>query len=470
MLRRIAALAVVAVICAAALSYAHADSQVRIVRLSYIDGRVQIDRNGGQGFETALMNMPITQDARLETGPSGRAEVEFENGSTVRLAPETKITFRELGLRSSGEKSSQIELESGTAYFEVRPKDHSDFRLLIGNQEIPLTRSVHFRATANPPDVKLAVFKGEIEFQAGPQALKIKKNETAELSSGHYDVAKGIAPDGFDTWDETREDYHDRYASNSYVNSPYRYGYSDLSYYGNYVNVPGYGNLWRPYNAGPGWDPFMDGAWAFYPGAGYVWISNYPWGWTPYRYGSWVYTPAYGWCWQPGRHWNRWAAVPIIRTAPRTFVAPQPPPVSTAGTVIVNRGRPAPAWNPKMPLDDGFRARPRPGTTVTSAPAPLPSPVAPPAPVAAPAATPKPAPVTRPHSGRNPDGDDVIHLRRERTVPAPAPQPKTAPPAPVAVPRATPALAPKPAPGIRSDGHGHERPNRHEGRRGAVAK
>jgi len=45
-----------------------------------------------------------------------------------------------------------------------------------------------------------------------------------------------------------------------------------------------YGMMWQPYSVGAGWDPFMNGAWMWYPGAGYAWISSYPWGWTPYRY------------------------------------------------------------------------------------------------------------------------------------------------------------------------------------------
>ena len=40
---------------------AFADSQVRIVRLSQVDGDVQADRNTGQGFEKAFLNMPVTQ-------------------------------------------------------------------------------------------------------------------------------------------------------------------------------------------------------------------------------------------------------------------------------------------------------------------------------------------------------------------------------------------------------------------------
>ena len=67
-----------------------ADSHVRIVRLSYIEGGVQIDRDTGQ-YEKAIVNLPITEGFKVRTGADGRAEVEFEDGSTLRLASNTTV-------------------------------------------------------------------------------------------------------------------------------------------------------------------------------------------------------------------------------------------------------------------------------------------------------------------------------------------------------------------------------------------
>ena len=148
-------------------------------------------------------------------------------------------------------------------------------------------------------------------------------------------MAKNLEPDPYDEWDKQQEQYHQRYtASNSY--SPYSYGVSDLAYYGNYINAPGYGMCWQPYFTGLGWDPFMNGSWMWYPGFGYTWVSGYPWGWMPYRYGSWLFLPAYGWVWQPG-YWTGWQPLPRVVNPPRQFVAPRPP-ASPGQTVIVNRG------------------------------------------------------------------------------------------------------------------------------------
>src|ERR1700739_1766678 len=93
-------LSIVWVLPAAAL-----DTNIPIVRLSYISGDVQLDRREGQGYERAIMNMPIVQGSRLWTrGEDALAEVEFEDGSTVRLTPDTAVEFQELSLRDSGEK------------------------------------------------------------------------------------------------------------------------------------------------------------------------------------------------------------------------------------------------------------------------------------------------------------------------------------------------------------------------------
>src|ERR1700752_1431824 len=81
-----------------------ADSQARIVRLSDVQGTVQIDKNTGLGFESAFLNLPITQGTQLQTKENGRAEIEFEDGSSMRLAPNTMVEFSRLGVDDNGKR------------------------------------------------------------------------------------------------------------------------------------------------------------------------------------------------------------------------------------------------------------------------------------------------------------------------------------------------------------------------------
>jgi len=323
---------------------AFADSQARVVRLSEVQGDVQVDRNAGQGLEKAFLNLPISQGVKLQTGKDGRAEVEFEDGSTLRVTPETVITFPQLSLRDSGAKVSTVHLQEGSAYVNFAGSKDDEFTLTFAHEKLALAHSAHLRLEMGDADATLAVFNGEVQVQGDAGTVAVSKNHTAQFDltdDDHYELAKSVEPDPFDQWDKEQNQYHQQYASNSYSSySPYAYGTNDLNYYGSFSNVPGYGNVWQPYFAGAGWDPFMNGAWAFTPGFGYGWVSGYPWGWTPYHYGSWVYLPTNGWGWLPGGTWTGWSTPRIVHP-PANFLPPQPPSNPGHGTVVVNRG-PAP--------------------------------------------------------------------------------------------------------------------------------
>jgi hypothetical protein len=318
------------------------DSHARIVRLSYVEGDVQIDRADGQGFQSALLNLPVTQGARLETHDDGRAEVEFEDSSTLRIVPDTAISFDQLGLRDSGAKFTSVVLVQGTAYFDLRKKNNDEFRIAAGRGIFELQGGARGRVTVDPSGIRMAVFDGEVKFDAPDRSITVKKNETLETDqSDRYSVANSIAPEPYDSWIRERDDYRKHYANNAQVlSSPYSYGSTDLNYYGNFFNSS-YGYLWRPWNATSAWDPFADGAWVFYPGFGYSWVSGHAWGWLPYHYGSWIYYQPYGWCWQPGRLGNNWSPVAIVRNPHPGFVLPHPParpPGNGSHVIAVGRG------------------------------------------------------------------------------------------------------------------------------------
>ncbi len=327
---------------------ATADSQVRIVRLSLVEGPVQIDRALGDGFENAIMNMPITQGMTIATQDNGRAEVQFEDGSTLRLTPGTQVSFPQLGLRSSGARVTTAQVDQGVAYFNVRHKGDDEFRVAFSGREIDLDRNVRFRLDLTGANPELAVFKGELDVHAPSGEARVKKDQTLTFDAedpDRYQLAKDIASEAWDSWDNDRVRYESQYSASSYAQSPYGYGQSDLNYYGSWVSWPGYGMVWRPAGVGYAWDPFYNGAWAWYPGFGYTWVSTYPWGWTPYRYGSWVFVSGYGWAWRPGA-WRTWNAIPPVYNAPPNYHRPRPP---APGTVIV-RGRP---HNPTVVVERG---------------------------------------------------------------------------------------------------------------------
>jgi FecR protein len=332
-------LAVVA--CALIALPAFADSHARIVRLSDVQGSVQIDKNTGLGFENAFLNLPITQGAQLKTLSNGRAEVEFEDGSTLHLAPNSSIDFSALGLSDSGRRISSIDLIDGMAYVNWLGKD--DLNLTFSHSRLSVDRAAHFRLDSSAALANLAVFKGDVEVEGPGGKVTVEKKKTATfdaVDNDEYKLSNKIAGGPFDSWDKESIEYHDQYGKNNTGSSPYGYGLSDLNYYGAYSTVPGYGLMWQPYFSGVGWDPFMDGAWGFYPGFGYTFASPYPWGWLPYRYGNWFFLPGMGWMWQPGG-WNNWLTVPHYTATKLTTVHALVVPTGTQKTVVVGKGGPA---------------------------------------------------------------------------------------------------------------------------------
>ncbi len=321
--------------CALMALPAAAESQARIVRLSDVQGGVQIDKNSGLGFENAFLNLPVTQGTQLRTGDRGRAEIEFEDGSTMRITPNTTVVFRTLG-NEAGKRKSAVDLESGQAYVNWLGKGDDEFTLSFSKEKLDVMQAAHFRVDRSAKSAEIASFKNEIEVIGPAGAVKVDKKKMVAFDIANNDAASTakLAADPNDNWDKDSISYHDGYAKNN--SSPLGYGVSDLNYYGSYNNVSGYGMLWQPYFAGAGWNPYMDGAWSFYPGMGYMWASAYPWGWLPYYYGNWVYAQGFGWGWQPGG-FSGWHGGIHYVGAVAGFQAPVAP-VGTAKTVIVGRG------------------------------------------------------------------------------------------------------------------------------------
>jgi hypothetical protein len=306
---------------------ASANSKVRIVRLSEVKGDVQIDRKLGQGFGSAMANLPVTEGARLKTG-DGVAEVEFEDNSTVRLAPNSLIEFPQLELLPSGAKASAVNVMQGMVYVSLVNTKGNEFTLTFGQEKLKLPPDSHIRLDMTAGEAKLAVFHGDALVEGPSGSTDVGKNKTATFnlaSQSEPTVAKSVADNALDPWDHNAVDYHKSFANASpYGNSPYAYGINDMNYYGSFGGGCG-GSMWRPYFASASWDPYSNGAFAYYPGAGYSWVSPYPWGWTPFHSGSWAFCQGIGWGWMPGGAWMGLANLGGMANTPTGVTRPRPP-------------------------------------------------------------------------------------------------------------------------------------------------
>jgi hypothetical protein len=297
-----------AVFLGLAAAWGQTYSHARIVRLSFVEGNVTIQRADIADWAEAPGNTPIQEGFKLSTAESSFAEVEFENGSTVRLGQLSVLEFTQLALASDGSKINCLTMFMGYATFHASPVGQDAYEVRTPNATLTPRGKALFRVDIDSSNERVEAFYGSVEVASALGSWTLAKNSVLELSPGTDQpdqLSEGIAKDDWDKWVQERESRAEAAqksttpGADSYNGGDTFYGWSDLSYYGNWSYMPGFGYGWMP-NVYPGWYPYSFGRWCWYPGFGYTWISFDPWGWLPYHYGGWTFIPGLGWAWFPG--------------------------------------------------------------------------------------------------------------------------------------------------------------------------
>lgn len=354
-------LAICAVLATAFLVVsASAQSKARIVRLSEVQGTVKIDRAAGQGFEKAFMNLPVIEGSKLKTGADGRAEVEFEDGSALRLGHATEVVFTGLSLGDAGQKIDVVQLVSGTAYVDLHPKAYGkgkaadQFQLNFGHESLTVPEAAHFRVELDGArEATIAVFKGKVRATGRSGEFTVAEKHTATVDFADNNAAKNdVAKNDDPKNDELNNDQLKNDAkSDDPKNAPgenvaakvdpakadppqadptakdtftiardYDPAPSDewdqqqTDYHDRYALAAGASNLSSPYSYGLS-DLNYYGSYMNCPGYGFGWQPYFiNAGWNPFQDGGWMWYPgsgytfvsAYPWGWMPYRY-GSWA-------------------------------------------------------------------------------------------------------------------------------------------------------------------
>ena len=363
-----------ALLLPAGLVRAQTYSHVRMVRLSFVEGEVTVQRPDVQEWATAPVNLPVSEGFKLATGENGFAEVEFEDTSSARVGQRSLLEFNQLLLSSEGQQVNGLTLQQGYATFHS--KGHVQlFEVRAGNAAFVAQGNALFRLDLQDGQLRVMVFKGDVQVTDPAYSGILAANQVLTLLPGEnppYQIAQGISKDAWDEWVAQRESeavsLESRRPQGAYSNNvtSLLYGLTDLDFYGTWSNLPGYGYGWVP-RVVPGWVPYSHGRWCWYPQVGYTWISGEPWGWLPYHYGTWGFDPFMGWFWLPlPAYMGAWSPGRVtwykgpgwIGWAPQTAGHPQLPQrclqTGSCGTAVstdaFQSGRPL---NPhhRMPVD-----------------------------------------------------------------------------------------------------------------------
>jgi ferric-dicitrate binding protein FerR (iron transport regulator) len=172
--------------------------------VSFVQGSVQLLAGQGADFAQAVINMPVLDGSRLQTGEDGQVEVEFGDGSVVRLTPNSSLQFGHLG-----QDQVQIQQVSGLGYYEFNVGEgHPPFDVQFANVDLAPTANSILRVGLDA-GWEVAVITGSAHVQGnGIAPVDVAENQSiraVDNNGAPYTVAQGINGDSWDNWNQDRD-------------------------------------------------------------------------------------------------------------------------------------------------------------------------------------------------------------------------------------------------------------------------
>ena len=279
---------------------------VRMARFAYIKGDVTWRPDSSASWSKATNNLPLRQGAEITVNKGGRADIQFDDGSALRLGNGAVVVLKVLFSDDKGE-FTEIAVTDGLATLHSR---HAD---AVYQVDTPMA-SVKFSGESQ---VRFGVDGGsEIAVQAGSVAVEGSAGKTTVTAGNYlylrdatasYTTHRIPSSDSWDQWNSDRNRLIDG-KSETYKHVPANIGLvaEDLDSAGTWHEDAKYGWVWAPRVSERNWRPYYDGQWVWADPYGWTWVSNEAWGWAPYHYGTWVEL-SYGWSWCPGPASQYWS-------------------------------------------------------------------------------------------------------------------------------------------------------------------
>jgi uncharacterized membrane protein YgcG len=274
-------------------------------RISFMQGAAQVQPAGTKEWQLASVNVPVRAGDRFWTPEDARLELQFQNGTILRL--DYKSTLDVLSL---DETMIQVHLSMGHLLFRSRRKPAKTIQVDTPDSTLVVQDKALFRVDiAADGGEEFGLFQGAMQVATAGNKTQIRTGEMLSLENGSSEVSPLKSPDEWEQWNTARDQKQIKAETSTPYLAPELNAYADdLNRNGDWVNVPDYGYCWEP-QAGisVGWAPYRLGNWLWMDDD-WLWVSSESWGWAPYHYGRWI-SFSNRWCWVPPArsdiHWGR---------------------------------------------------------------------------------------------------------------------------------------------------------------------
>jgi len=285
--------------------------------VSFVDnGAVVIRSDGGEA--PAVVNLPLAPGDTILTPATGRCEIQFDNGTVVRLDKSSRLrlaTVRAPSLTSNWEITT-LELEKGQLYALPQSYGGEMFQVVTPNAAANLKRRV-IATIRLDPEGGTSFFsdsgKFHVLYGADRHSLKkaaIKSGRPLAVTAAHAAAARVQKRDiEFTAWNEyLGRHFKELHYGISKVPPKLKFGNTALTYwaekwsslFGEWIYDELLGYVWRPAD-----ERFAHAERPFFH-ADFVRINDRlflvpqeAWAWVPAHMGTWVWMKR-GWTWIPG--------------------------------------------------------------------------------------------------------------------------------------------------------------------------
>jgi len=294
-------------------------------RIERVDGQVALTNSvnyndlSSAEWRSAGMNEPFSVGDRIYTRENAHASLAFNSRNHARMYPNTALDAIALT-----DDRTQLALRDGAAMFDVGYLPSGGlYEVGTPYGAVDFNQPGLYYVDVSRGNAMVSVLSGLAQVVGLAGSGQINKGEMLTLIGATAGQALLSHLNGGDAGylvdDYYRYQYpnyydgryasYDTYLADPYYFDPYRNdvsyryvsyvapGIDDLSYYGDWQNVSGYGYGWSP-RVNTGWTPYSDGYWLNDYPYGPTWVSSEPWGYAPYHYGRWTFVGD-RWYWIP---------------------------------------------------------------------------------------------------------------------------------------------------------------------------
>jgi hypothetical protein len=183
-------------------------THARAVSLSLVQGTVIVRKPGERKWNRASLDMSLEEGMSLATARNSFAEVQFENGSTVRIGEISRIDFTQMALAPRSGRVSHVKIVFGTATANVVPGHHDEYVLNVADATLAPNGKAEFRIDLAHSLLRVEVFRGHVQAVDSSQSETLNKNEVLaydDSSRGPFEVTNPIHTDQWDKWCRDRD-------------------------------------------------------------------------------------------------------------------------------------------------------------------------------------------------------------------------------------------------------------------------